>query len=512
MPAGQTEISALLARAAETAQGPTPGAARTILDALFAKAPGHPDGFTVLGIVEQRCGHNEAACDAFARAVAADPNAPAKLANYGAALKNTGRLDEAITVLERAVAIQPDAPGARNNLGSALLAADRPDEAIPHLRHAVAIRTAYPEAWNNLGVAFSRMARNDEAIRAYDIALTHRPGYAEAGVSRALALEAAGDPAAALNQLDQTLASRPTHWPAFANKALLLEKLGRHDEAAASHRQAIILAPDQQMLYVNFATMLLKAGDPQAALTICEDAGRRPNPGTSALALRTLALGQLDRQAERDHLLGIDRFVRILDHETAPGGGDLAPFGRALCNALRHHASLTFEPEGLVTRAGHQSSELAGESGPLGQLAQMARTAVITYMADLPAGDHPFIAAQPKEWTITLWGTALQPGGEVGPHIHAPNWLSGVYYPDEDAVNPAEAPAGWFEIGKAPDGLGPSEGLHRIAPAAGRMILFPSYYYHRTLPFGGTRPRISFAFDVVPAGHGRPHRLAVGKA
>jgi tetratricopeptide (TPR) repeat protein len=512
MPGAQADVSALLNRAAELAQGAAPGMARAVLDALFAKAPGHADGMTVLGIVEQRSGNAAAACAAFEKALAADPDAPAKLANYGAALKNAGRLDEAISVLERAVARQPDASGLRNNLGSALLAADRPAEAITHLRRAVAIRATYPEAWNNLGVSLARMARYDEAIDAYAAALQHRPDYAEAGVSRALALEAAGDPAAALEQLDLTLAARSGHWPGFANKALLLEKLGRNIEAADCHRRAIALAPDQQMLYVNFATMRLKAGDAQGALAICEDAGRRPDPGTSALALRVLALGQFGRTAERDRLLGIDRFVRIIDHESVPGGGDIASFGQALCAALRNHASLTFEPEGLVTRSGHQSSELAGEGGPIGQLAKMAHAAVIDYMADLPNDDHPFIAARPDDWTLTLWGTALQPGGEVGPHIHAPNWLSGVYYPDGDAIDPTKAPAGWFEIGKAPAALGPSDGLHRIAPTAGRMILFPSYHYHRTLPFGGIRPRISFAFDVVPAGRGRPHRLAVGKA
>ena len=30
------------------------------------------------------------------------------------------------------------------------------------------------------------------------------------------------------------------------------------------------------------------------------------------------------------------------------------------------------------------------------------------------------------------------------------------------------------------------------------MILFPSYFYHRTTPFEGTERRISIAFDAVP--------------
>jgi hypothetical protein len=30
------------------------------------------------------------------------------------------------------------------------------------------------------------------------------------------------------------------------------------------------------------------------------------------------------------------------------------------------------------------------------------------------------------------------------------------------------------------------------------MLLFPSYVYHRTIPFQDSEDRISFAFDVVP--------------
>jgi hypothetical protein len=31
------------------------------------------------------------------------------------------------------------------------------------------------------------------------------------------------------------------------------------------------------------------------------------------------------------------------------------------------------------------------------------------------------------------------------------------------------------------------------------MLLFPSYFYHRTLPFHARETRISFAFDIVRA-------------
>jgi hypothetical protein len=34
-------------------------------------------------------------------------------------------------------------------------------------------------------------------------------------------------------------------------------------------------------------------------------------------------------------------------------------------------------------------------------------------------------------------------------------------------------------------------------PEEGLMFLFPSYFYHRTVPFESGRPRVSIAFDIL---------------
>jgi hypothetical protein len=64
-----------------------------------------------------------------------------------------------------------------------------------------------------------------------------------------------------------------------------------------------------------------------------------------------------------------------------------------------------------------------------------------------------------------------------------------------------DAQAGWIEFGAPPANIGhrrPHE-TRRVKPEPGCMLLFPSYVYHRTIPFEGGEDRISFAFDVVPA-------------
>jgi hypothetical protein len=40
--------------------------------------------------------------------------------------------------------------------------------------------------------------------------------------------------------------------------------------------------------------------------------------------------------------------------------------------------------------------------------------------------------------------------------------------------------------------------VRAVQPEEGMMILFPSYFYHRTVPFETGETRISIAFDVMP--------------
>ena len=89
------------------------------------------------------------------------------------------------------------------------------------------------------------------------------------------------------------------------------------------------------------------------------------------------------------------------------------------------------------------------------------------------------------------------------PHIHPAAWLSGVYYarvPDFIAEGAAEQ-AGWIEFGRPPDHFHNRcrPETRAIRPQEGLMILFPSYFYHRTIPFRDSGVRVSIAFDLIAA-------------
>jgi hypothetical protein len=39
----------------------------------------------------------------------------------------------------------------------------------------------------------------------------------------------------------------------------------------------------------------------------------------------------------------------------------------------------------------------------------------------------------------------------------------------------------------------------RVRPEEGLLVLFPSYFFHHTIPFEGEGTRISVAFDFIPS-------------
>ncbi|NND36678.1 MAG: hypothetical protein HKN81_06015, partial [Gammaproteobacteria bacterium] len=114
--------------------------------------------------------------------------------------------------------------------------------------------------------------------------------------------------------------------------------------------------------------------------------------------------------------------------------------------------------------------------------------------------DHEVMACESDLWTLRAWGTVLSPGGRQAPHQHPLAWLSGVYYvglPDETDV-------GSLEFGAPPEriGLRAEPELRDVTPRPGRLVIFPSWFYHRTRPFAVGSRRISIAFDVMPLAAG----------
>ena len=124
-------------------------------------------------------------------------------------------------------------------------------------------------------------------------------------------------------------------------------------------------------------------------------------------------------------------------------------------------------------------------------------------IAALPADPtHPFLSRRSKtvvpvgSWSVRLKGG----GGHHVNHFHSEGWMSSAYYARLPQVPPADWALhhGWIQFGAPPELFNvPLEPRRIVEPAAGRLVLFPSYMLHGTLPFG-SGDRLTAAFDFQP--------------
>ena len=415
---------------------------------------------------------------------------------------------ESITFLRRAIALDGTDAGAHNDLGNILQAHGHLEEAIASYCRAVALEPERAETQFNLGNALRATGDTDGAVAAYKKAIDLRPDYPSAMLQIGLVHHATGDPVAAATMFRRLINKDPKNAEAHFALANTLYATGELDQTVAAYDEAARLRSD--ILDASFELgkprhvhAHFDRGDPSAALAAC-DAFLARKPGQSgALAMKAIALNELDRQDEARNLLGLDRFLHLVRPKLPHDLPNIAAFNKTLASHVYDHPTLMDAPESYSTERGQNTGELfVSPDGPAAQFQAMVEKAVAGYRDALPRdSSHPFLAAMPQNFRATAWGVILDGGAYQVPHIHPSAWLSGVYYVRLPTAVEIDNPdhEGWIEFGR------PYWDFHTraepetrlIKPEEGLMLMFPSYVFHRTVPFAGDEHRISIAFDIL---------------
>lgn len=420
-----------------------------------------------------------------------------------------GRLREAEGLCRQALRQDPAQPQALTLLGVIARQAGRPEAAIELFRRATQVAPGYGDAYYNLGNALRD--RNDRAqgdragaLAAYDRALALRPDQAGWHNNRAVVLLAEGDAPAAEAGFRRAVDIDPASAEARSNLGNALLKQGRLPEAIAAYRQALAINPDFPGALANLGGALIQAGDTAEALAPLDRLLARDPQQVRAVAYKAIALRELGRHAEADLLEDVDLLVGRDCPPTPSAYADMAAFNAALIADIRSHPTLTrdWDPYQRAARHGSVAVDLLAHRTPtIATFEATIRRAIDGFAARLPdRPGHPFLHKKPKRYDLIVWANILTESGHQAAHIHNLGWLSGVYYPFiPDVVRDGDPDRqGWIEFGRPGYDL-PCRYEPRVTaikPENGLILMFPSYFWHRTIPFQGAPERISIAFDV----------------
>lgn len=506
-------------------------------------APANGPGWMNYGLALRDAGETGGACEALERAVQLQPESSPGWQALGSARRSGGDLEGAESALRRAVASDPGNGAAWINLGVVRRLLGDPADSLECYANARRAGFSGPELDDAEASAYLDVGDPVRALEAArrltSAAPAHVPGHTmlahllwEHGAvlapgadprdgfraavrnqpgNRPLRLEfirfllEADSAEEALTQIRE-LRARDDEPACIAMEANALEMLGQSDAAGALFDSVYeTLRTDAGFLNLH-VRHLLRAGDPaRAAAYALEAHGREPE---NQLALAYLGVAwRLVGDPREDWLCGYDRLVSEVPVETPAEFQDDAEFLQALEATLVRLHTAQREPVNQSLRGGSQTSGiLFGRPDPvIGALRDAIATAVERHAASLPEDSrHPFLRR--KSGGIRFrgsWSVRLRSSGRHVNHFHQEGWISSAYYV---SLPPSVARAcdgdtsGCIQFGEPPAELGLDVGPRRIIrPQAGKLVLFPSYLWHGTVPFQDEAPRITVAFDAVPA-------------
>jgi tetratricopeptide (TPR) repeat protein len=490
------------------------GRHRDAIDLLEAVAQAEPDlldAWIILAQVQFTMGDHSAAERNYRSALRLAPKSPAGLLGLGVLLNKMLRPTEAESFLRTAAedSARPASWQAKvaRNLALSLNLQGRLDEAASAWRRAIALDPTDAEAHRDLNAMLYRMDRAGEFLASFDEAIQRLPP-SRAVQCGALLLQKAGllIDAERFEEARDCFARVAAMAPGSAGPqnglGAAYAGLGQLDAAVAAYEKSLRLQPEDLATRIRLACVLLQTGELKRALRLTEKAVPRMKLDQAALAVHELAL-RANQDPRAEQLADYERHIQVFDLEAPQGFSTMAEFNAALDACLDAMHTDRREPVDQSLRHGTQTapSLLEGRNTLLAALRQRIEEAVGVYIARMPRQeDHALTGRRAGGFAFAgSWSSRLRDRGFHANHVHPEGWISSCYYvavPDA-ALDPA-AKEGWIKFGEPSFKM---QGTVRrtVQPVPGRLVLFPSYMWHGTIPFHAASARTTIAFDAVPS-------------
>lgn len=491
-----------------------------------------------LGLLLAAASRDDEACQMLEQAAQMNARDPAVWTTLGQCYRRLGDFDRSRENFKRALQVRPQHANALAGLGQTLRMMGRPEDAADCFDKVQELGAATVEVLVARADVAADQGRYDEAVVRYRAVLEHDPQHTAAHVQLSEVLWQTGAESTYGGSFRQALERYPDSpqllvaWcdglantgageealrqlearPGLVERHPLLlaararRQAARNDVSAAaeSFRQALELAPDDGSLSLDFAQFAIYRGDYEDALAALRVTERERPEDQLLWACRGLCW----------RLMGDDRaswlnddalLVRAYQIRPPARYGNLPTFLDAVAEALDELHRTQVAPAHQSLRGGTQTAArlFYRPEQVIQDLRSALAEAVQRYIDELPEdSQHPMLRRRSRRFQFAgSWSVRLRSGGYHVNHVHPQGWISSSHYitvPAQIGTDRRD-PAGWLKFGESGLTLGDREVISSLVkPEPGTVVLFPSYFWHGTVPFESPEPRITTPFDVTP--------------
>jgi tetratricopeptide (TPR) repeat protein len=448
-------------------------------------------------------GRQAEAIAVYGQLAGAAPANPAPAQPLAIALNAAGRHAEAAKIAHRALARGFRTPTLCLTYARSLMAEGANDRAETALRDCLRLDPRLSEAHSSLAqLIWVRTGDMAQATEALDQALRTFGNDDALWATKAAVLQGAGDARAAFDCLGPR-AERAGAPPVLLVRAGLSALDFDPVKALSLAKRALRSIPENSSARSLLAAAQLGIGEASAALQECEALLAQAPDDQYLIALQTTAL----------RLLGDERYEQLCDYrnlvlpltiEPPPPWKDVASFLEDLTASL---ASL-HDPNGHALlfqslRHGTETTQdLTRSADPAVRgLFQAFAAPIARYLEHIGKGTDPLRRRNDGSWRFNgSWSVRLHNRGFHTSHVHPRGWISSAFYVElPDIMAQPRTDEGILSFGKPGILTTPAlEPEYSVRPAPGMLVLFPSYFWHGTVPFESPQPRLTVAFDAVP--------------
>lgn len=473
------------------------------LQAHLKNNPNDYDNWLILGDLASETEKYTISIQAFKQALNLKPQAIVPRHNLGLAYRLQGDPERALQEYDVLIRRGKLSFQLFHNMGNALSDKGELDSAIQCFVKAIELNPQYLESHKNLNDLYWETKQHDLFLRSYSRVIEQFPENLNFVAEYVRSLIRVNDLDSALGVLEEKQYNfeQETEFQFLFAKAAFI----KGDEVLALSKLRTIQAvssSESNELFCEISELLIELGDVDTAERLLEPIIEHDPQNQMALAL----IGLCWREKRDNRLNLLNRYSELVQEFQLfdiDKNKDDAIFIQQLKEYLSTLHCAKQQPLNQTLTGGTQTrgSLFSSEHPLICELVSRIREAINHYINTLQSRSNEWFPI-PEEDKFTFsgsWSVSLNKQGFHANHIHSMGWISSVFYVNlpsdvEDSTNKS----GWLSFGepnlKNKEGFPP---VNFIKPHVGKLVLFPSYCWHGTVPFQNDENRMTVAFDVI---------------